>query len=257
MLKALLLSCCLVLFMAPSHTAAVQIYTEKVAPYSYFKDGKLVGFSVDLVQELQRRVGHQQSIRVVPWLRAVRALETEKPVMVFAMARNSSREKKYQWVGPIGEIRLNFLVDANDQRELNDLNIARELRAVGVVDGAIEQALLRNHQFQNLVPVNSYDTGFRMMINKRIDIWAGNEWVLLYKLHNYPGSESKFRSIGTELSAPLFLAFSNSTPVAEVERWQAALDQMKLDGRFEQIVARNKHFFSHHQLGESPEVHSN
>lgn len=245
MLKALLFSCCLVLMVMRSHAAAVQIYTEEVAPYSYFKDGKLIGFAVDLVQEMQGRLDHQQSIRVVPWLRAMRALENKKPTMVFAMARTTERENMCQWVGPIGEIRLSFLVDANEQRDLSDLNSARQLRAVGVVDGAIEQALLDSNQFRNLVPVNNYDTGFRMITNKRIDIWAGNEWVLLYKLHTYPASESKFRHVNTKLTAPLFLAFSKSTPAAEVARWQAALDRMKQDGRFDQIVARNKHYFSH------------
>ena len=55
------------------------ILTENLPPLNYLKNGKLVGSSVEIVQEIQKRLGSQEPIQVYPWARAYQmALEKKE-----------------------------------------------------------------------------------------------------------------------------------------------------------------------------------
>lgn len=61
------------------------------------KDGRLDGPSVAIVKALQARVGDATPIEVVPWARALRALENDRNVALFSTTR--TRE---QWLKGLG-----------------------------------------------------------------------------------------------------------------------------------------------------------
>ena len=46
------------------------ILTENLPPLNYLENGVLVGPSVEIVKEIQKRVGSQEPIQVYPWARA-------------------------------------------------------------------------------------------------------------------------------------------------------------------------------------------
>ena len=61
----------LFLFAAqPLFAAELTILTENLPPLNYEKDGELVGPSVEIVREIQSRVGSRDKIQVYPWARA-------------------------------------------------------------------------------------------------------------------------------------------------------------------------------------------
>ena len=62
------------LFLAVSLISAQTAKTEKLTnltedlpPLNYLDDGKLVEPSVEIVQEIQRRIGSEEHIQVYPW----------------------------------------------------------------------------------------------------------------------------------------------------------------------------------------------
>ncbi|MGD8337622.1 MAG: hypothetical protein PVJ29_11000, partial [Desulfobacterales bacterium] len=48
-------------------SADLTILTENLPPLNYVKDDELVGPSVEIVKEIQRRVGSSEKIQVFPW----------------------------------------------------------------------------------------------------------------------------------------------------------------------------------------------
>ncbi len=54
----------------PAFSAELTILTENLPPLNYVKGGVLVGPSVEIVKEIQRRVGSHEPIKVYPWARA-------------------------------------------------------------------------------------------------------------------------------------------------------------------------------------------
>ncbi|NNK96304.1 MAG: transporter substrate-binding domain-containing protein, partial [Desulfobacterales bacterium] len=52
------------------------VLTENLPPLNYVDNGKLVGPSIEIVKEIQKRVGTNEPIHVYPWARAYKiALE--------------------------------------------------------------------------------------------------------------------------------------------------------------------------------------
>ena len=56
-------------FLSPGmlHAASLRILTEDLPPLNYVKDGALVGPSVEMVKEIQKRIGSREEIQVYPW----------------------------------------------------------------------------------------------------------------------------------------------------------------------------------------------
>jgi len=113
------------LFFSPSlHGVELMILTENLAPLNFVKDGVFVGPAVEIVQEIQHRVGSRVQIEVYPWARAYRMALEEENIVLFGMAQTEEREDKFNWIGPIARktdilvakkgsgIKINSLEDA-------------------------------------------------------------------------------------------------------------------------------------------------
>ena len=66
-------------------------------------DGKFGGFAVEVVREIQRRVGNTDYIQEVPWARGHITLQNKPNTILFSVARAAERNPLFQWVGPIGD----------------------------------------------------------------------------------------------------------------------------------------------------------
>ncbi len=81
---------------------SLKIYCDEDYPVQFFdKQGRLTGMSVEIVQEIQRRLGVSDPIQVVPWARGLDKLDHEPNTMLLTMARTPERDSRYQWVGPV------------------------------------------------------------------------------------------------------------------------------------------------------------
>jgi len=72
----------------------LDIFTEEL-PNLNFKDknGKLVGSSVDIVQEIQRRINSKDKINILPWARAYKYITdpNKTNIAVFSMTFTEKR----------------------------------------------------------------------------------------------------------------------------------------------------------------------
>ena len=59
------------------------ILTENLPPLNYIENGILVGPSVEIVKQIQKRVGSQAQIQVYPWAKAYKMALEEKNVILF------------------------------------------------------------------------------------------------------------------------------------------------------------------------------
>ena len=60
---------------AQAHTpTTLQLLTEELPPLNFTEGDEIRGLSVDLVREIQRRLGKDYPIQVVPWARGYHAL---------------------------------------------------------------------------------------------------------------------------------------------------------------------------------------
>jgi polar amino acid transport system substrate-binding protein len=70
LLRSLLLSAVFVSGSGVAQTLA--LYCEDDRPLQFVgSDGKLTGFTIEIVQEIQKRLGNNDPIQVVPWARGI------------------------------------------------------------------------------------------------------------------------------------------------------------------------------------------
>ena len=81
------------------------VLTENLPPLNYVENGMLVGPSVEIVKEIQRRVGSDEQIQVYPWARAYKMALADENVILFGMTYTKVREDKFKWVGPLATKR--------------------------------------------------------------------------------------------------------------------------------------------------------
>ena len=96
------LVCCCLSPLSQAQQRVLKAVTSDVNfPYNFVKDQRVQGLSVDVANELAKRLGMQLEIEIVPWTRALVTARDQPSVMVFTAAKTPEREKHYYWIGPV------------------------------------------------------------------------------------------------------------------------------------------------------------
>ena len=218
------------------------LLTENFPPYNMAKNGKnfaqdenINGIATDIVREIFKRADINYSLTLrFPWERIYK-LTLEKPGYgVFVMARLPDREKLFKWVGPIGPDDWIMLAKADSKITLETLSDARKYRIGAYKGDAIAETLAK--QGLNPIVVLRDQDNAKKLVNGQIDLWATGD-----PAGRYLARQEGVNGLKTVLrfnSAELYLALNKDVPDETVAKLQAALDQMRKEGRVDEIMAQ-------------------
>ena len=221
--------------------ASLVLLTENFPPYNMAKNGKnfakdenIEGIAVDIVRETFKRAGISYNLTLrFPWERIYK-LALEKPGYgVFVMARLPDREALFKWVGPIGPDDWVLLAKADSKIQLDDLEHARRYM-IGAYKGDAIAETLEKQGLNPVVVLRDQDNAQKLM-DGQIDLWATGD-----PAGRYLARQVGVTGLKTVLrfnSAQLYLALNRDVPDETVAKLQAALDQLRSEGRVEQIMA--------------------
>jgi polar amino acid transport system substrate-binding protein len=239
----------------PVFSAELTILTENLPPLNYLKEGVLVGPSVEIVQEIQRRVGSREPIKVYPWVRAYRMVLEEENVILFSMTYTEDRYDQFKWIGPLAKKRDILVAKKGSGIKISSLEDAKKVGRVGTLRDDTREHLLKSHGFTNLEPVSDEQKNAQKLVLGRIDLWA----------YKKPGLKTVCKLAGVDPNeveevyhlreTDLMIAFSKKTSDATVKLWKNAFDEMLADGTIMQIrrkwnAALEDHPFP--EIGERP-----
>ncbi|WP_223518829.1 substrate-binding periplasmic protein [Pseudomonas sp. GL-B-19] len=249
MLKRLLLvlASASLLFISGAHAAEspdtdLVLLTENFPPYNMAKNGKnfaqdenINGIAVDIVREMFKRSDITYSLTLrFPWERIYK-LALEKPGYgVFVMARLPDREKLFKWVGPIGPDDWIMLAKADSTITLETLDDARQYKIGAYKGDAIAETLAK--QGLNPIVVLRDQDNAKKLVNGQIDLWATGD-----PAGRYLARQEGVNGLKTVLrfnSAELYLALNKDVPDEMVAKLQAVLDQLRKEGKVDEIMAR-------------------
>ena len=236
MKKLLLLATSMLLLAGQSVLSAeLTILTENLPPLNYVDNGVLVGPSVEIVREIQRRVGSEEQIQVYPWARAYKMALEDENVILFGMTYTKVRHDKFKWVGPLATKRDILVAKKGSGIKIRDLEDAKKVKRIGTLRDDTRGRLLQRQGFTNLEPVSDEQLNAKKLALGRIDLWA-------YKI---PGLRTVCDLAGVDHTAfeevyhlreiDLMIAFSKKTPDTIVQKWKAAFDEMTADGTIKKI----------------------
>lgn len=222
----------------PLFSAELTILTENLPPLNYIKDGKLVGPSIEIVKEIQRRVGSRDKIQAYPWARAYKIALEDENVVLFGMTHTKAREDKFKWVGPLATKRDILVAKKGSGIKISNLDDAKKVSRIGTLRDDTRELLLKSHGFTNLEPVSDEQLNAQKLALGRIDLWA-------YKI---PGLRTVCELAGVDHNElievyhlrkiDVSIAFSKKTSDSIVQKWKKAFDEMLADGTIMQIRRR-------------------
>lgn len=233
-----LLVCIFLLFLSAGRLTSAEnlkILTENLPPLNYLENGNLVGSSVEIVQEIQKRVGSTDPIHVYPWARAYKMALEEKNVILFGTTYTEERQDLFKWVGPLATKRDILLARKDSLMVISNLEDAKRVERIGTLRDDVRGKFLEKLGFTNLEPVSDEQKNAQKLARNRIDLWA-------YKKPGYK-TVCKLAGIDPELfvevahlkKSELKIAFSQKTPDRIVTQWQKAFDEMTVDGTVKKI----------------------
>ena len=227
---------------ADSSATELVLLTENFPPYNMARNGKnfaqdenINGIAVDIVREIFKRADISYSLTLrFPWERVYKLALENPGYGAFVMARLPDRERLFKWVGPIGPDDWIMLAKADSKISLETLEDARKYR-IGAYKGDAIAMTLAKQGLKPVVVLRDQDNA-KKLVNGQIDLWATGDPAGRYlaRLEGVSGLKTVLRFN----SAELYLALNKDVPDDRVAKLQAALDQMRKEGKVDEIMAQ-------------------
>lgn len=218
----------------------IQLFTEVAPPYN-FQTGlgiyrQVVGSSVEMVNEIQKRSGYTNKINVSTWVDAYSLPQYLPNSAVFTIARTPEREKMFQWVGPIATNKTYFYTLASSDISVDTLEQAKNLKSVATPQEWYTHDFLRNNDFKNIVATALTSAeAFQQLVNGEVQALLLTDVDVKWLVKEKGISEKILKQNMMAVDYDGYIAFSLKTPTATVNNWQAGLEEMKADGTFDAI----------------------
>lgn len=219
----------------PLFSAELTILTENLPPLNYLKENVLVGPSVEIVNEIQRKVGSHEQIKVYPWARAYKMALEEENVVLFSMTYTEDRYDKFKWIGPLAKKRDILVAKKGSGLKIGSLEDAKKVGRIGTLRDDNREILLKSYGFTNLDSVSDEQQNAQKLVLGRIDLWAYKKPGLKTVCELAEVDPNEVEEVYNLREVDLMIAFSKKTSDATVKMWENAFNEMVADGTIMQI----------------------
>ncbi len=217
----------------------LQIYTENYPPLTFMSDfGEITGFGTDIVNEIMQRNNLFEQIKLTTWSNAYNMALINPNFCLFTMDRTEQRDTLFQWVGPIGTNETFFYVKADADININSIEDAMNLDAIGTVSSWYSDQRLRDMGFTNLVSDGSPGVVVEWLMAGEVDAFVCSGLTIADILLANDFAYADVRPEFLLMSSDFYISFSKNTPESTVNTWQETLDAMQADGTYDAIYEK-------------------
>ncbi len=141
--------------------------------------------TAQLAAAILEKAGVGFEISIIPWSRAIQALQSTENVLVYSMIRHPDREALYEWIGLIEPVETwLYSFRGKLQPPPADLNEAR-MHRIGLARRSAADDYLRSLGFEHLVYLGDANRAPMMLERDRIDLGA-------FTVNEVKGMEQRF-----------------------------------------------------------------
>lgn len=229
--------------IAPAQTVDdLTIMTESYPPLNFSRNGQLQGVSVDLMDDLLKKVNSKLSrrdIELVPWARGYLNLRTQKNTCLFSMTRTRERENLFKWVGPICTSRIVLIAPKASRISVKSVDDLKKFR-IGVVRDDVGELLLveKGIKREELSIVASPERNADKLKAGRIDLWACGDMVARWIMKEKGLNPQDYETVFVLTDSEQFYAFHIDTSDQVIRKFQSALNELKQQGRIKRLLER-------------------
>ena len=222
---------------ASGSSQPIRIITENFPPFNTLEpNGTAGGQSTMVVKEILRRLDQTASIEVLPWVEGYRLAQAGPNVALYSTARTIERENLFLWVGPIASSDFVLYEKNGSAIRVPSLEAAKKAGTIGVVRDDVRNQFLNSENVTNLYLCTNDVECIQKLAAGTFDLWLGSaEGAAVAREAGI--DPASIRQEYVIKKAEMYIAFSKDTPAGTITAWQSALDAMKKDGTYDQILA--------------------
>lgn len=216
----------------------LRIITVVEPPASYLDShGQLTGFSVEVVQAIQRSLDDKTVIEVLPEARAIHIARTEPNVLLFSFSRTPTREVEFYWIGKLIVKTWSVYSLSSNPIQIENIEQLRKVKAIGVVRGDIREEWLTEQGFTNLHPSVNHKQNIHRLRSGRLDLIAYESQGIQHLLWEEGLEADDIKSVYQLKTSDVYLLMSKSGTDPELmQRWKSATEKFKRSGQ-QQFIA--------------------
>ncbi len=149
----------------------IRVVASLYEPFVYYKDGKLVGFDIDLLNKICEENNYRYSIEIVPFSKVLEKVGTgEADVGVGAIYVTEERKQKVSFTHPYLRTGLVFVSTLDFKGDIDELSN----RKIGVKKNATGEKIAYKlcEKFHNcqVVSFNTTEASIDALVNKQVDL---------------------------------------------------------------------------------------
>lgn len=213
----------------------IQLVTEEYPPVTYLKDGKPSGFVTDMVREITSRLDIPDNISLTSWKNAYNMALVHPNIVIFSMDRTEAREDLFHWVGPVGQNSALLFARKDSDISIGSMEEARNVGSIATTTQWWTEQHLKAQGFTNLVSSTNPADNVQQLMDGRVDLSIFTDVTIPEIAANAGYSMDDLKPVFTVERNFFYIGISRGTPPEIIEKWNAALDDMKKDGTFEKI----------------------
>ena len=220
-------------------TPKLKLMTEIYPPFQNKNDERMFGISIDIVKAIQKLINNSDEIKIYPWPRGVKILNSKPNSALFSMVRTAERESLYKWVGPLTSTQMVFYKKKGANITINSLEDAKKVSKVGVTRNVANYDVLIANGFTNLEIVSdgTDDRNIQKLVDGEIILWPTLKKSGMY-IARLVGLAHEIELVPNILllSDDLYIAFNKETSDEIISQWQSAFDKLHEQGKVDAII---------------------
>ncbi len=218
---------------------ALVIYTEisGVSDGVYDKQNPY-GFYGEIVIEIQKRIGDETEIKIVPWARSYADTLKNRNTMLFPMNRTAEREDLFFWVGPLMNVRYSLYARKGSGIKITSLEDAKKVKTIGTVQDDTREDFLTEQGFTNLEATYDNELNIKKLFADRVQLITGSSTGIGKQLARAGYSLDQVEEVYTLFTGALYIAFSKNTNKNILENWEKAFKEIVDDGTYKRLCMK-------------------
>lgn len=229
-------------FSFPLSASQINFLVHPISPFIENKNNQLSGLAIELVDELVKRNNAINNYTVMPFPRALKAVQQRDNFALFIVARTKVREGTVKWVGPLITSCVYLYKHRDNPIEVKSLADIKGKYSISVGRGNADHEYLSQQNFTKLYPVDQQFQSLLMLNARRVDFTPMSELVMTEMLKMTNVNADNIENTNIKLyDSELYLAFSKNVSDDVTHKWQQALDKFKQTPQFYQIIDKYLH----------------
>jgi polar amino acid transport system substrate-binding protein len=237
LLSQISLALSLIALAPSSHAQTLQIYTQSWPPYSYEYQGKLTGYSTELLQAVLHEASIDANYTTLSWSLAYQHASTKANTLLYTTTRTAEREGLFEWVGPIG-VRKLWLFKLKERKDIQikgiddfkkyKVSIVRDTSSLKLV---MERGLFPRNQIDEAPTTAS---NVKKLFFKRVDLILATNGGANYELSQLPYPKDAMEPVYVlNDEFLLYFAINKKTDPVIIEKFRLAFEKVKASGLIE------------------------